>query len=149
VIEVSRRSPASAEVVWSVLADGFRYAAWVVGASRVRAVDPTWPAVGSRIHHSVGSWPLLLDDVTEVLACEPGRALTLQARAWPAGEARVELELTPSDEAAPGGCRIDMREDATHGPATLLPQSLRQLAIGPRNVESLRRLAYLAERPLP
>lgn len=136
-------------MVWAVLADGFSYASWVVGASRVRAVDADWPAVGSRIHHSVGSWPLLLDDVTEVLACDPGRMLTLQARGWPAGEARVELELTPSDEAGSGGCRIEIREDATHGPGTLIPGPVRQLAIAPRNVESLRRLSYLAERPRP
>jgi Polyketide cyclase / dehydrase and lipid transport len=135
--------------VWSVLADGFTYASWVVGASRVRAVDAGWPGVGSRIHHSVGSWPLLLDDVTEVLGCDPGRLLELQAKGWPAGEARVELELAPSDEAGPGGCRIEMREDVTHGPARLVPAPVRQVAIAPRNEESLQRLAYLAERPRP
>ncbi len=147
MIEVSRCSPAGVEAVWAVLADGFRYAAWVVGASRVRAVDVGWPAVGTRIHHSVGSWPVMIDDVTEVVQCEPGRLLVMQARGWPAGEARVELELGPSDEAGPGGSRIDMREDATHGPGRLIPQPLRQLAITPRNRESLQRLAYLAERP--
>ena len=36
-----RRSvDAPAEAVWDVLADGWQYATWVVGASRVRAVDP-------------------------------------------------------------------------------------------------------------
>ncbi|MCW2721144.1 MAG: hypothetical protein QOG20_4735 [Pseudonocardiales bacterium] len=149
MIEVSRFSPASVDVVWSVLADGFLYASWVVGASRVRAVDAGWPAVGSRIHHSVGSWPVLIDDVTEVVDCEPGRLLVLQARGWPAGEARVELQLTPSVEAGVDGCRIGMREDATHGPGRLVPRAVRQLAIAPRNKESLRRLAYLAERPRP
>lgn len=135
--------------MWEVLADGFSYASWVVGASRVRAVDAGWPGVGARIHHSVGSWPVLLDDVTEVLECDPARVLTLQAKGWPAGEARVELELSASDEAGLGGCRIEMREDATHGPGLLVPKPLRQLAIVPRNRESLQRLAYLAERPRP
>jgi len=147
MIEVSRQSSAGVDAVWAVLADGFRYAAWVVGASRVRAVDVGWPEVGSRIHHSVGSWPALLDDVTEVLACEPGRFLTLQARGWPVGEARVELELTPAGPG--GGCRLYIREDVTHGPGRLVPQRVRQLAIAPRNAESLQRLAYLAERPRP
>ena len=31
------------------------------------------------------------------------------------------------------------------GPSALIPKPVRQLAIGPRNTESLRRLAYLAE----
>ena len=42
-------------------------------------------------------------------------------------------------------CTVAMAEDAVTGPGTLLPRPLRQLAIGPRNVEALRRLAYLAE----
>ena len=145
VIEVSRCTPAGVDAVWAVLADGFRYAAWVVGAARVRAVDDGWPAAGTRIHHSVGTWPAMLDDVTTVLSSVPARELVMQARGWPAGEARVELELLPGEQA--GGCRILMREDATHGPGRLIPGPLRQWAIAPRNAESLRRLAYLAERP--
>ena len=147
MIEVSRRSSASAESVWAVLADGFRYAAWVVGAARVRAVDADWPATGTRIHHSAGVWPLMINDVTTVLMCTPHRELVMQARGWPAGEARVELELLPPEEVGTGGCRVVMREDATHGPGKLIPGPLRGLAIAPRNVESLKRLAYLAERP--
>ena len=53
--------------VWAVLADGWLYPLWVVGASRMREVDDGWPAVGTRLHHSVGAWPLLIDDDTEVL----------------------------------------------------------------------------------
>ena len=59
--------------VWDVLADGWLYPLWVVGATRMRAVDAGWPEVGSKLHHSVGVWPLVLDDNTEVLECEPGR----------------------------------------------------------------------------
>ena len=54
-----RATPAD---VFAVLADGWLYPSWVVGASRVRGVDGTWPQPGSRIHHSVGVWPLLIDD---------------------------------------------------------------------------------------
>jgi hypothetical protein len=121
----------------------------VVGAARVRAVDDGWPAVGTRIHHSVGTWPVMLDDITTVLSCVPARELVMQARGWPAGEARVELELLPVGQAGAQGCRIVMREDATHGPGKLIPGPLRQLAIAPRNVETLTRLTYLAERPRP
>ncbi len=44
---ISRRVDAPAEAVWSVLADGWSYANWVVGAARVRDVDPGWPAQGA------------------------------------------------------------------------------------------------------
>lgn len=139
---VSVTITASPAQVWSVLADGWSYAGWVVGASRIRRVDGPWPAVGSRVHHSVGSWPLLLDDETEVLECDPSRRLVLQARGRPFGEARVRLELEPKGD----GCTVSILEDATDGPGRLIPKPLRQLAIVPRNRESLRRLAYLAKR---
>jgi hypothetical protein len=98
--------------------------------------------VGSRIHHSAGSWPLLLNDETHVLRSEPGRRLVLQAKGWPFGEATVDLALEPSE----AGCRIVMREDVSKGPGRLVPKPARQLLLRPRNRESLRRLALLAER---
>lgn len=137
-----RDSSASPAHVWAVLSDGWHYAGWVVGASRIRQVEQAWPAPGSKIHHSVGSWPLLLDDETEVLVSEPERRLVLQARGRPFGEARITLEIEPHGS----GSLIRMLEDATHGPGRLMPKPLRQLAVVPRNRESLRRLAYLAER---
>src|ERR1043165_7866722 len=53
---------ATPDQVWSVLADGWLYPLWVVGASRMREVDDEWPEPGARLHHSVGTWPLLIDD---------------------------------------------------------------------------------------
>ncbi len=128
--------------VWAVLADGWLYPLWVVGASRMRDVDADWPEVGARIHHSVGAWPLLLDDNTEVLDCEPGHLLEVRARTWPAGEARVVLRLTEVD----GGTEVVMEEDVESGPARLVPKPMRTPMLAWRNVESLRRLAFLAER---
>ena len=128
--------------VWAVLADGWLYPLWVVGASRMRDVDADWPEVGARIHHSVGAWPLLLDDNTEVLDCEPGHLLEVRARSWPAGEARVVLRLTEVD----GGTEVVMEEDVESGPARLVPKPMRTPMLAWRNVESLRRLAFLAER---
>ena len=46
--------------VWDVMADGWTYTQWVVGNSRTRAVDPTWPEPGTSIRHSVGGWPLVI-----------------------------------------------------------------------------------------
>lgn len=144
MIEVRRTTEARPEAVWGVLADGRYYPTWVVGAARMRAVSPDWPAVGATLHHSVGSWPFLLNDTTRVVGCTPGRELVLLGRGWPAGEARIQIVLEPVPD---GGCEIIMREDVVSGPARLIPYPLRGPLIFQRNVESLRRLAYLAEQP--
>ena len=128
--------------VWAVLADGWLYPLWVVGATRMREVDDGWPSVGSKIHHSVGVWPIVLNDDTEVLECEPQRRLKLRARGWPPGEADVELRLTAVGE----GTEVEMLEDVTAGPAKIVPKPVRAPLITWRNTESLRRLAFLAER---
>jgi len=139
---VERHTTATPEEVWDVIADGWTFPSWVVGASRMRAVEPAWPGVGGKLHHSVGGWPALIDDETAVLESEPRRRIVLQARIRPAGEARVEITLEPKD----GGTLLRMAEDFTDGPLRLLPGIARDVTIGPRNVETLRRLAFLAER---
>ena len=141
MISLSRPIEATRDQVWAVLSDGWLYASWVVGASRIREVDPRWPAVGTTMSHSVGSWPLLLDDDTEVLTSRPGRLLRLLARTRPLGESLVEIEL--ADRPGLGSCAVTMREDTVSGPGLLVPAPLRQLALAPRNRESLRRLDYL------
>ena len=138
----SRVVAATPEQVWRVLSDGWLYPLWVVGATRMRDVDEHWPAVGAQLHHSVGVWPLTIDDTTEVLAEKPPEMLRLRARAWPGGEAEVELHIAPEDE----GSRITIKEDAVKGPGLLVPAPVRHLQLAWRNVEALRRLAYLVER---
>ncbi|TGN62802.1 SRPBCC family protein [Nocardioides eburneiflavus] len=137
----SRPVAATPEQVWEVLSDGWLYPLFVVGASRMRAVDDSWPAVGSRLHHSVGTWPLLIDDTTEVLDVEEGRRLLLLARGWPAGQAHVDISLQPSGDTTV----VTITEDATAGPGTLIPKPLRDAQLHLRNVEALRRLAFLVE----
>ncbi|GAA1594607.1 MULTISPECIES: SRPBCC family protein [Kribbella] len=132
---------ASPEDVFAVLIDGWSYAAWVVGASRIREVDPSFPEPGGRIHHSVGAWPLLVDDTTTSLEYEPGRRLRLSLRVWPAGHGEVEFR---ADE-TPDGCRLVMTEKAVSGPVALLPAAVADLMLHPRNAEALRRLKLLAE----
>lgn len=132
---------ASPEIVWEVLADGWLYPLWVVGASRMRDVDESWPQVGSRLHHSVGVWPGLINDNTEVLEAEPGRRIVLRAKGWPMGEAEVILELEPAE----GGTRVRIIEKPVKGPGVLVPQPLVDPMLKWRNVEALRRLAYVVE----
>ena len=138
---ITRDVAATPEAVWDVLSDGWLYPLWVVGAARMRDVDDDWPKAGAKLHHSVGNWPLLIDDRTEVLELVPGRSIRLKAHAWPAGAAEVRIEIEPVGAES----RVHIREDAIEGPGVLVPKPLRQIAIGPRNRESLRRLAFLAE----
>jgi hypothetical protein len=133
---------ASVEDVFGILTDGWSYAAWVVGASRIRDVDPPWPEPGGRIHHSVGAWPFLLDDTTTVLEYEPLSRLRLRLRIWPAGHGEVEFRAAE----VPTGCQLVMTEQATSGPVALLPSRLADLVLHPRNDEALRRLKLLAEK---
>ncbi|MCW2816479.1 MAG: hypothetical protein JWN84_3934 [Nocardioides sp.] len=132
---------ATPQQVWDVLSDGWLYPVWVVGASRMREVDDAWPVVGSKLHHSVGVWPALIDDNTEVLEATAPSHLLLRARGWPVGEANVDLRI----EAHAEGCQVTITEDAVAGPGKLMPKPLRDLQIGVRNVETLQRLAFIAE----
>jgi uncharacterized protein YndB with AHSA1/START domain len=138
---VSRTIRTTPSAVWDVLADGWAFPLFVVGASRMRDVDEAWPAVGAKIHHSIGVWPALINDHTEVLAATPGERLVLRARGWPLGEASVEFLLHP----AGSGTDVEIDEKVTSGPGRLVPPPLRGLSLKWRNVETLRRLAYVAE----
>jgi uncharacterized protein YndB with AHSA1/START domain len=141
-ITVTKQVAAPVAAVWEVLSDGWAYATWVVGASRVRAVDEGWPGRGSRLHHSFGLWPALINDDTEVLSVREPEELVLKARGWPLGEAHVVLELR-ADSA--DSCTVSIAEDAVSGPGRLAPKPVRQALIAPRNREALRRLGFLAE----
>ncbi len=127
--------------VFDVLVDGWSYATWVVGAARIREVEEEWPKPGSRVHHSVGLWPLLISDTTSVVEENRPHDLTLTVRAWPAGAGRVRITCQPEGAAT----RVTMEEDAISGPAKLIPKPVRNGMLALRNEESLRRLAYLAE----
>ena len=139
-VEQPVNAPAAA--VWRILADGWLYPLWVVGATRMRQVEDEWPAVGSKLHHSVGVWPLTLDDDTEVVEAEEGRRLVLRARAWPGGEAEVTLVI---DDLGASSV-VSIEEDLATGPAKLVPRPARSVLLVLRNRETLRRLGWLAER---
>jgi uncharacterized protein YndB with AHSA1/START domain len=139
--QIEKTISASAQQVFAVLADGWSYAGWVVGASHIRDVDPTWPAVGTRLHHSSGPWPLQIQDITVVRAVEPDHSLELEARLWFFGRVRITLTLTPVSEHS---TRVVMEETTIGGPAKALPHSLQALLLKPRNTEALARLADMA-----
>ena len=141
MVDTRRTIHTSPRRVFAVLADGWSYASWVVGAAHIRDVDDGWPAVGTRVHHQVGPWPLHLKDHTTVRAVEPDRLLELDARAWPLGEARIRLELRA---VPPDATEVLMVERLTSGPGWLIPDHAQALLLKPRNTEALRRLDDLA-----
>ncbi|BFU45231.1 SRPBCC family protein [Krasilnikovia sp. MM14-A1004] len=129
------------ERIFAVLADGWSYASWVVGAAHIRDVDEGWPAVGARIHHRIGPWPLQIDDKTVVRAVVPGRFLELDAQAWPLGAATVRIRLEPLSATT---TRIRMAETLSSGIGRLLPGPVQAALLRPRNAEALRRLDDIA-----
>lgn len=128
--------------VFAVLEDGWSYGMWVVGAARIRDVDTGWPEPGTKIHHSVGAWPLLISDNTEVEAVDAPRMIQLRVRAWPTGEGRVTVTCEQRND---GRTQVVIEERAVSGPATLIPEPVQDLMLHHRNREALERLAYLAE----
>lgn len=128
-----------------MVADGWTYSQWVVGSSRMRAVDPEWPAPGSRLEHSIGAWPGVINDETVVEECNPLEELVLRAGLGPMGGARITLRLSD----ASSGCCAEMGEVAVRGLLRRLPHSLQEPAFNIRNRECLWRLAALAERLRP
>lgn len=139
---VTRVIAASPAQVFAVLADGWSYSNWVVGTSHMRAVESSWPAVGARVHHATGIWPSVVRDETVVEVMRDEQALTLLAKGGPLGNARVVIELTAQGDAT----RVSMLETPTSGPGKWLHNPVAEAVLTRRNVESLARLAAIAER---
>ena len=108
---VTTEVSAPSDAVWRVLSDGWSYATWVVGTVKIRDVDSGFPAVGTKLHHAVGAWPLLLEDETEILECEAGRRLVMQARGWPVEVRGADLRPRRLGQQPP--CRRARRQAAS------------------------------------
>ena len=132
---------ASPDRIFDVLEDPFTYAYWVVGCKRIRYVERTWPQPGSGFHHTVGVGPLATKDETRVVRRERPYLLELDARAWPAGAARVVLKVTAKGT----GSTVEMIETPVRGPAKMLHNPLLDAAAHARNTVALVRLARVAE----
>ena len=127
--------------VFRVLGNGWLYPTWVVGASRMRDVDDSWPSPAAELHHSFGVWPALLDDTTQLKEWDPPHRAVMRARGWPVGEATVTIRARRLSS----GCLVRIDEDPVKGPATIIPRFLTTPMLRWRNAETLQRLAYLAE----
>lgn len=129
------------ETLFETLADGWLYPVWVVGASRMRDVDTTWPEPGSRIHHSLGVWPWLIDDETTCLEYEPDARIVLEPKGGVVGRGIVTITVRPHTK----GCVVRMQEAVLSGPGLLVAKPLLHAALRLRNRESLKRLAFISE----
>ena len=133
---------ASPEEVFAVLSDAERYPEWVVGAAGIRDQDEDFPAVGSRFHHKVGSWPIGLKDHTEVLESDPPRRLALKAKARPLGTATIEIEL----RASAAGTEVLMEEGPGDRLTSLVAGNpVADQVLRVRNAEALARLKRVVE----
>lgn len=86
--------PAGREKVFEVLIDPYSFPKWVVGAKRIRGVDPDWPRPGSAFHHASGAGgDVTMKDKTELITMNPPVSLVLQAYLRPLGIVRIRIEL--------------------------------------------------------
>jgi len=133
---------AAPEEVFAVLADPYRYPEWVLGASGVRDHDEGFPAVGSRFHHEVGSWPLGVSDHTKVVEVDPPHRIVLKAKARPLGTAMIAIDL----EESAGGTELSLEEQPGDRLTSLVAGNpLIDTALRVRNAEGLARLKRLVE----
>lgn len=135
-----RRFACTPAEVFTALADPWVFPTWVGGASRMRAADGRFPEPGSRLHHSIGVWPFVLNDETTVEVWDPPRRFQLEAKTRPVGTERVVIEVRPRGR----GCVVRMEEEAITGVAARIPRLIAEPILWIRNREALRRLEWVA-----
>jgi uncharacterized protein YndB with AHSA1/START domain len=129
------------EAVFDVLDDAYAYPRWVVGARRVRRVDPSWPAVGSKFHHAIGTAAGELHDSSKVLERVPPERIVLEVRFRPTGVANVEIDVTRDGD----NSIVTLVESPTGGPVSHLPRLITDPLLFVRNALALQRLRHEIE----
>ncbi len=129
---------ASAERCFDVLCDPRSYAYWVLGSRQIRDADADWPAVGSKLHHTVAAG---IQDHTEVEEVVPNRKLRLRAKVRPLGTAMVTVTMRPED----GGTTLCLEEGPADLASRLLFNPVADKLLHARNEVSIDRLRKLAE----
>jgi hypothetical protein len=97
-------------------------------------------------HRACPRRPLSLQDSSTVLLVEENRRLKLTAGLWPLGEATVDIRLEPVGTTY---TRVTIEESFERGPLHWAQNKINDLVLHRRNIESLRRLADIAERAVP
>lgn len=133
----------SPSAVWDVLADGHRYAEWVVGTAQSEPVRGQWPRKDAAIRFQVRLGPLHLANETVVRHCEEGTRLELEAHAGALGTARIAIELRPWGDQ----CLVIVDEHPLRGAGGRLHNVGFDALIQLRHRTMLARLARLCEHP--
>ncbi len=137
--QLIRRPPRS---VWAVLADPTLYGEWVVGPSESTPLDPTWPALGSRLRYTVRLGPWSAQGMTTVRHQETGKELELEASFKALGTARIFLQLRPWGEET----LIICDEHPLRGLGGTLHNPVSEAALQLRHRGMLARLARVVEQ---
>jgi uncharacterized protein YndB with AHSA1/START domain len=132
------------EDVFAVLDDACAYPGWVVGARRIRRVDPDWPEEGSAFHHALGVPGAELRDSSKVLERDPPHRMVLEVRFRPTGVARVQIDV--SGAADRERSVVTISETPVGGPVAWLPGVVTDPVLHLRNALSLQRLRHEVER---
>lgn len=132
---------AGPDAVWNVLADGTRYADWVVGTASSQPVRGQWPQTDAAIRYQIRLGPLQLFNETIVRSCDERSRLELEAQAGVLGTARISIELRPWGE----HCLVIVDEHPLQGAGGRLHNVGFEPLIHLRHRAMLRRLARLVE----
>ncbi len=139
-VEARADIPAPPGDVFAVLSDPRTYPDWLVGAQRIRAVDPDFPKPGAEFHHSVGpTKDVTVDDSSEVLEVLPPYHLELRVSAGPM-RGIVDFVVAPTSD----GSEVRFRERPAGRARALLP--VIRPVLHARNARSLRQLAGYVDR---
>ncbi|MEU3415678.1 SRPBCC family protein [Streptomyces sp. NPDC006658] len=128
---------AAPETVWDLLADGNRYAEWVVGTGASHPKSGRWPEENSSIAYEVWVGPLRFGNETIVRRCQEGSVLELEILAGHLGTARFAIELRPWGE----HCLVIADEHPLQGAGAVLHNVGVEALIQLRHRSMLARLA--------
>ncbi|HEX2054266.1 MAG TPA: SRPBCC family protein [Actinomycetota bacterium] len=136
--------PADRETVFDILLDPYAFPKWVVGAKRIRGVDPEWPRIGSAFYHASGAGgELTVKDKTELVTMERPQSVVLQAFLRPLGIVRIRLYLDLGRR--PDSTKLTMIEAPAPGTKLRPFSKLLDPALKMRNARSLRCLRKLVQ----
>ncbi|MFJ9597888.1 SRPBCC family protein [Streptomyces virginiae] len=127
--------------VWEVLADGSRYADWVVGTSDSRVAHGRWPELGSALEYTVRIGPWTVEGTTVVRRVNAPESLELEVDSGPLGTARVAIEVRSwGDESL-----VKVDEHPLRGIGGTLHNTVVDALIQLRHRSMLARLATVVE----
>ncbi|MGW2918872.1 SRPBCC family protein [Streptomyces angustmyceticus] len=129
------------EVVWTVPADGTRYADRAVGTDESRTDQGTWPQMGSTIAYTVRLGPWTLHGHTTVRRCDPPRELELEVESGSLGTTRIAIDVRPWGE----NSLVIVDEHPLTGPVGVLHNVALDALLQLRHRSMLSRLSTVIE----